>query len=103
MPRLKAFPTDPVIENTVRSSREFDEAAQRLGLSESCVRKHARRLGVATRSMLGIEHLPQDGILKGLLREAAERGELPALARVLSVSPGRLTEECERLGIGSLS
>lgn len=99
MPKLRAMPSDDVIRHAVEHSHSFEEAASRVGLSKTCVRRHASRLGVRTRFLYGKERLPSDVALKAMLVDASKGKGMAELARRLGVTRKLLSEEASRLGV----
>jgi hypothetical protein len=89
-------PADRTVKRIVETSTSLEHAAARLGLSKSCVTRHARRLGVRSTFRYGVERLPPDEVLVSMLRDT--RGIGP-LADRLGVTRMLLTEKAEQLGI----
>ncbi|SFM16240.1 hypothetical protein [Methylobacterium pseudosasicola] len=93
-------PDDIVLKRVIQDSRSFADAAERLGLSKTCVRTHADRLGIRTRFRYGFEKIPQsDTVLKRMFRETRNGTGLSAVARRLGVRRKLLTEESDRVGV----
>jgi DNA-binding CsgD family transcriptional regulator len=93
--RRKA-PDDQTLRRTIEESKSLYQAALILGLSVSCVRKHAHRLGVRSRFRLGREKLPDDDTLKHLLRNTTS---IAQLSRELDVRPELLSEKARSFRI----
>lgn len=89
-------PADKTVKRIVETSTRLEHAATRLGLSKSCVTRHAKRLGVRSTFRYGAERLPRDEVLVPMLRET--RGIGP-LADRLGVTRQLLTEKAESLGV----
>ena len=96
---MRKRPDDATLRRAITTSRSFEEAATRLGLGKTTVRKHAARLGVRTRFRFGCEMLPSDTALKRMLREAEKGKGLHPLARRLGVTKNLLMEKADELGV----
>ena len=70
-----------------------------LGVSQTTVAKHARRLGVRSEFRLGRERLPPDDILRGMLLEAGQGSGLKSLARNLHVTTTLLAAKAAEIGV----
>lgn len=96
---MRSRPDDEMLKRAITTSASFEEAAMRLGLAKTTVRKHAARLGVRTRFRYGRELLPSDTALKRMLREAEKGKGLHPLARRLGVTKKLLMEKADELGV----
>lgn len=83
----------------IEASPSLKEAAAKLGVSQTTVAKHARRLGVRSEFRLGRERLPPDDILRGMLLEAGEGSGLKSLARNLHVTTTLLAAKAAEIGV----
>lgn len=93
-------PDDAVLIRVIPDSRSLQDAADRLGLSKTCVREHADRLGLRSRFRYGVEKIPgDDKTLKRLFAETHDKTGLAALARRLRVRSALLAEESDRVGV----
>lgn len=91
--------TDSELRQTVETSRSLQEAANRLGLSKTCVRERANELGVRSLFRYGVEKLPADADLVPLIQDARNGRGRQSLARALHVRPEVLAEAAEYLGL----
>jgi len=83
----------------IEASSSLKEAAAKLGVSQTTVAKHARRLGVRSEFRLGRERLPPDDILRGMLLEAGQGSGLKSLARNLHVTTTLLAAKAAEIGV----
>lgn len=97
--RRKRGQTDEQIAQAITTSSSFREAASKLGISVSSVRKHARRLNTRSAFRYGRELLPSDDELRKLLQEAASKRGICGLARDLGVRAVLLSEKAAELGV----
>jgi hypothetical protein len=96
----RRVPNDYILKHTIRASKTFADAAQRLGLSQTCVRKHAWRIYARPQFRYGVEKLPNsDFEMRNLFRASRDNGGLAPLARRLGVTRQLLAEECDRVGV----
>lgn len=97
--RRSTFTPDDVMRRAIETSRSFEEASAKLGLSKSCVRKNADRLGVRTRWRSGREKLPDDRTLRAMMLASRQGGGLAEIKRSLGLSWETIQYHAARLGL----
>lgn len=98
-PARNPLPDSSHLAAVIEASSSLKEAAAKLGVSQTTVAKHARRLGVRSEFRLGRERLPPDDILKGMLLDAGQGSGLQSLARDLQVTPTLLAAKAAEIGV----
>lgn len=93
------IPPETKLRASIENSRSLVEAASKLELSVSAVRRHAKTLGIRSKFRLGKELLPSDQELIGLLQESAKTTGLSSLAQKIGVTPTLLAAKAAELGV----
>lgn len=88
--------SDAHLRRAIQAAASLAEVARSLGMSVTCTRGHAKRLGARTRFRLGRERLPEPFTINAVLEECRT---VRASARRLGVPPEVLREAMTRHGL----